>query len=49
MKIFENTPIKNVPVKTKLSLADEVEYRDGQVVSKTFAQNKKRQPDAFCL
>lgn len=40
MKIFENAPIKNVPVKTKLSLADEVEYRDGQVVSKTLAQNK---------
>ena len=39
MKIFENTPIKNVPVKTKLSLADEVEYRDGQVVSKTLQQN----------
>ena len=40
MKIFENAPIKNIPVKEKLRLADEVEYRDGQVVSKTLAQNR---------
>ena len=40
MKIFENAPIKNIPVKEKLRLADEVEYCDGQVVSKTLAQNR---------
>lgn len=40
MKIFESTPIKNIPKQTKLCLENEVEYRDGQVVSKTLAQNR---------
>ena len=39
MKIFESVPIKNIQKQIKLRLKDEVEYREGQVVSKTLAQN----------
>ena len=40
MKIFESVPIKNIQKQIKLCLKDEVEYREGQVVSKTLAQNR---------
>lgn len=40
MKIFESVPIKNIQKQIKLRLKDEVEYREGQVVSKTLAQNR---------
>lgn len=40
MKIFESAPIKNIQKQIKLCLKDEVEYREGQVVSKTLAQNR---------
>ena len=36
----EQTLIKNIPFSEPLFLADLVEYREGQVVSRTFAQNK---------
>ena len=40
MKIFESVPIKNIQKQRELCLKDEVEYREGQVVSKTLAQNR---------
>ena len=40
IKIFESVPIKNIQKQIKLCLKDEVEYREGQVVSKTLAQNR---------
>ena len=33
---------KNIEKKVKLSLKDQVEYQDGQVVSKTLVQNEIR-------
>ena len=36
----EQTLIKNIPSSEVLPLVDLVEYKEGQVVSRTFAQNK---------
>jgi quercetin dioxygenase-like cupin family protein len=37
--VSERTLINNIPFSEALSLVDLVEYREGQVVSRTFAQN----------
>ena len=49
MKIFESVPIKNIQKQIKLCLKDEVEYREGQVVSKTLAQNRNVSLTLFAL
>jgi quercetin dioxygenase-like cupin family protein len=38
--VSEKTLIKNIPFSEALPLADLVSYREGQVVSRTFAQNR---------
>lgn len=41
--------IRHLPRASVLTLKDQISYQEGQIASKTLAQNKKRQPNPLCL